>query len=168
MYEDINRNGVADDRYYYSKSAAPTVLAGINTQVAYKKWSLGLAAHGSYNNYLYNNFASRTGVLNAIQNGSLLTNGSRDYLNTGFRNQQYLSDYYLQNASFLRLDNINIGYNFGSVYHNKASLRLSASVQNVFVITKYKGLDPENSGTGVDNTIYPRPRVFSIAASLDF
>lgn len=168
LYEDLNRNGTADDRYYYSKSAMPTMMFGINTQVEYKKWSLGLAAHGAYNNYLYNNFDSRTGVLNAIQNGSLLTNGSRDYLNTGFRNQQYLSDYYLQNASYLRLDNINIGYNYGSIINKKASLRLTASIQNVFVITKYKGLDPENSGNGVDNIIYPRPRVFSIGANLDF
>ena len=169
LFEDLNRDGNADDRYYYSKSPAPSILVGLNTQVAYRKWSLGLAAHGSYNNYLYNNFASRTGVLNAIQNGSLLTNGSSDYLNTNFRNQQYLSDYYLQNASFLRLDNINIGYNFGKIAHNKAAFRLSGSVQNAFVWTKYKGLDPENSSSsGVDNTIYPRPRVFSLTANLDF
>ncbi len=168
LFEDINRNGTSDDRYYNSKTAAPSLLFGINTQVNYKKWALGLAAHGSYNNYLYNNFASRTGVLNAIQNGSLVTNGSRDYLSTGFRNQQYLSDYYLENASFLRLDNINLGYNLGKIYHNKATLRLSGSIQNVFVITKYNGLDPENSGTGSDNTIYPRPRVFSLSANLDF
>jgi len=169
LYEDRNRDGVPDDQYYYSKNPAPTVLLGLSSQVAYKRWSLGIAAHGSYNNYLYNNFASRTGVLNAIQNGSLLTNGSRDYLNTGFRNQQYLSDYYLQNASFLRLDNINMGYNFGKILRNKASLRLQGSVQNVLVITKYKGLDPEiSSSTGVDNNIYPRPRVFSIGANLDF
>jgi len=168
LYEDLNRNGATDDRYYYSKTNTPPMLLGINTQVVYKKWLLGLAAHGSYNNYLYNNYASRTGVLNAIQNGSLLTNGSKDYLNTGFRNQQYLSDYYMQNASFLRLDNINIGYNFGKIIRNKATLRLGASVQNVFVITKYKGLDPENSGTGSDNNIYPRPRVFSLSANVDF
>ena len=169
LFEDLNRDGVADDRYYYSKNPAPSILFGLNTQVSYKKWNFGLAAHGSYNNYMYNNFASRTGVLNAIQNGSLLTNGSRDYMNTGFRNQQFLSDYYIQNASFLRLDNINIGYNFGKIAHNKAGLRVTGSVQNAFVWTKYKGLDPENSNSsGIDNNIYPRPRVFSLAASLDF
>jgi TonB-dependent starch-binding outer membrane protein SusC len=80
-----------------------------------------------------------------------------------------LSDYYIENASYLRLDNINIGYNAGKVFNNKAVLRLSASVQNVFVITKYTGLDPENSDPhGVDNNIYPRPRVFSLGANLDF
>lgn len=169
LYEDINRDGVPDDRYYYSKNPAPSVMYGINTQVNYKKWFLGLAAHGAVDNYVYNNFASRAGFLNAIQNGSVITNGSRSYSETGFRNAQYLSDIYLENASFFRLDNINIGYNFGKFYRNKASLRLGASVQNVFVITKYKGLDPENSSsTGVDNTIYPRPRVFSFTANIDF
>lgn len=169
LYEDLNRDGVADDRYYNSKNPAPSFLYGINTQINYKKWFLGLAAHGTVDNYVYNNFASRAGFLNAIQNGSVITNGSRSYSETGFRNAQYLSDYYLENASFFRLDNINLGYNFGKVYHNKASLRLGFSVQNVFVITKYSGLDPENSSSsGVDNTIYPRPRVFSLTANLDF
>lgn len=169
LYEDINRDGVPDDKYYYSKNPAPTIMYGINTQVSYKKWFLGLAAHGSVDNYVYNNFASRAGFLNAIQNGSLITNGSTSYSETGFRNAQYTSDFYLENASFFRLDNINLGYNFGKIYRNKASLRLGASVQNVFVITKYSGLDPENSSsTGVDNTIYPRPRVFSLTANIDF
>ena len=127
-----------------------------------------MSAHGSYNNYLYNNFAARTGVINALQNGQLLTNGSRDYLNTNFRNQQYLSDYYIQNASFLRLDNINIGYNFGKM-GSRTNLRLSGTVQNVYVITNYKGLDPENSSdSGVDNNIYPHPRVFTFSLNLDF
>ncbi len=168
LYEDINRDGNPDDRYYNSKTSQPTLFFGINTQVLYKKFSVGVAAHGSYNNYLYNNFASRTGVLNSIQNGSLITNGSRDYLNTGYRNQQFLSDYYIQNASFFRLDNLNLGYDFGKIIHSKANLRLSGSIQNVFVITKYKGLDPENSGSGSDNNIYPRPRVYSLSANIDF
>lgn len=169
LYEDINRDGTANDRYYYSKNPAPTMLFGFTTNFSYQKWNLGLAAHGSYNNYLYNNYASRTGALNAILNGSVIANGSRDYLNTGFRNPQYFSDYYLQNASFLRLDNINIGYTVGKIINGKANLRLAGSVQNVFVITKYDGLDPEVSGsTGVDNTIYPRPRIFSLSANLDF
>jgi iron complex outermembrane receptor protein len=100
---------------------------------------------------------------------SFIGNGSSNYLETKFSNNRYLSDYYIENASFIRLDNINLGYTVGKVFSNKASLRLSASAQNVFVITKYKGLDPENSGaSGVDNTIYPRPRIISLGANLDF
>jgi TonB-linked SusC/RagA family outer membrane protein len=173
LYEDIDRDGATagddGDRYYYKKPA-PDVLAGINTQVAYRKWSLGLAGHASFGNYLYNNYASNTGVLNGIQNGiGIISNASTNYLSSRFVTNQYLSDYYIENASFFRLDNINIGYNAGRVFKDKARLRVSASIQNVFVITKYTGLDPEVSGNnGVDNNIYPRPRVFSLGANLEF
>jgi iron complex outermembrane receptor protein len=171
LYDDLNRDGKIDesDRYYYKKPA-PDVLVGINTQVAYKRFSLGLAAHGAFGGYLYNNFNSNNGVLRAIKNPiNFIGNASRDYLATGFRNNQYLSDYYIENASFLRLDNINIGYNAGRVFNKRALMRVSAGIQNVFVITKYKGLDPENANSsGVDNNIYPRPRVFSLGLNFDF
>jgi TonB-dependent starch-binding outer membrane protein SusC len=171
LYEDLNRDGAVDtkDLYYYKKPA-PDVLVGINTQVAYKKWSLGLAAHGALGYYMYNNYNSNSSVIRSIKNPiNFIGNASTNYLSTGFVNNQYLSDYYIENASYLRLDNINIGYNAGRVFSNKASLRVSASVQNVFIVTKYSGLDPENSSTsGVDNNIYPRPRTFSLGANLDF
>lgn len=171
LYEDINRDGKIDDadRYYYKKPA-PDFLMGINTQVAYKNWTLGLSAHGSFGNYLYNNYNSSNGVLRSIKNPiNFVANGSRNYLTTKFNNNQYLSDIYIENASFLRLDNINVGYNAGKVFHNKASLRVNLSVQNVLVITKYKGLDPENSSdSGVDGNIYPRPRIVSLGLNFDF
>ncbi|MBL7725924.1 MAG: SusC/RagA family TonB-linked outer membrane protein [Chitinophagaceae bacterium] len=171
LYEDINRDGIIndDDRYMYKKPAAD-VLLGLNTQVTYKNFSLGLAGHGSFGNYLYNNFFSNNGVLRSIKNPiNFIGNASVDYLNTRFVNNQYLSDYYIENASFFRLDNINLGYNVGKVFNDKASLRVAASIQNVFVISKYKGLDPENAGDGgVDNNIYPRPRIFSLGFNFDF
>jgi len=171
LYEDNNRDGKADDadRYLYKKPA-PDFLLGINTQVAYKKLSLGVTAHGSLGNYLYNNFNSNNGVLRAIKNPlNFIGNAGQDYLATGFTNNQYLSDYYVENASFLRLDNVNIGYNAGKVFNNKANLYITGSIQNLFVITKYKGLDPESSNdTGVDNTVYPRPRIFSVRFGIDF
>ncbi|HMR84271.1 MAG TPA: SusC/RagA family protein, partial [Niabella sp.] len=105
-------------------------------------------------------------ILNPVKH---LGNASVNYLETEFSNNMYLSDYYIENASFFRLDNINLGYNFGKILNNKASLRLSGSIQNVFIITKYRGADPENGGnTGVDNNIYPRPRIFSLGANIDF
>ena len=171
LYEDVNRDGMIDanDRYLYKKPA-PDFLLGLNTQVSYKMFTLGLAGHGAFGNYLYNNFASGNGVLRNIKNPLLfIQNGSANYMQTQFSNNQYLSDYYIENASYFRLDNINLGYNVGKVWNNKATLRVSASVQNVFVITKYTGLDPENaSDSGVDNNIYPRPMVFSLGANLDF
>lgn len=171
MYEDRNRDGKIDDldRYLYKKPAAD-ILAGVSTQLNYKSWSFGMSGHGAFGNYLYNNFNSNAGALRNIKDPlSNIRNVSRNYLETRFANNQYLSDYYVENASFFRLDNINIGYNVGRVFRDQASLRLQANVQNVFVITKYSGLDPENSSdTGVDNVIYPRPRVYAIGFNLDF
>ncbi|MFT3677856.1 MAG: SusC/RagA family TonB-linked outer membrane protein [Chitinophagaceae bacterium] len=172
LYDDINRDGRTDDadRYLYKKPA-PDVLLGINTQLTANKWTLGLSGHGSFGNYLYNNFFSNNGVLRTIKNPvNFIGNASSDYyLRTQFNNNQYLSDYYIENASFFRLDNINIGYNAGSVLGANTNLRVSANVQNVFVITKYRGLDPENaSDSGVDNNIYPRPRIYALGLSVDF
>ena len=171
LFEDLNRDGVINDadRYYYKKPA-PDVLLGFSTQVTFKKFSAGLAGHGSFGNYLYNNFNSGNGVLRSIKNPiNFIGNASSNYLETGFTNNRYLSDYYIENASFFRLDNINLGYNAGKVLGDKASLRVNASIQNVFVIHNYSGLDPENSSsTGVDNNIYPRPRIFSLGFNLDF
>jgi TonB-dependent starch-binding outer membrane protein SusC len=171
LYEDLNRDGIINesDRYLYKKPA-PDMLFGINTQFTYGKLTLGLAAHGTIANYMYNNYFSNSGVLRATQNPlNFISNASRNYLDTRFNNNRYLSDYYIENASFLRLDNINLGYNVGRVLNGKANLRLAGSVQNVFVITNYKGLDPEvASNEQVDNNIYPRPRIYSLGINLDF
>jgi iron complex outermembrane receptor protein len=121
-------------------------------------------------NYLYNNYHSSNGVLRTVKNPLVyVQNGSRNYSETGFVNNQYLSDYYVENASFFRLDNINVGYNFGKLLNLKSSFRVSASVQNLFVITKYSGTDPESSNQeGIDNNIYPRPRIYTLGANIDF
>ncbi len=99
-------------------------------------------------------------------------NASTSYLETGFHNNsnnQFLSDYFIQNASFLRIDNINLGYMVGKVFKDQANLRITGNVQNVAVITNYKGLDPENSSdSGIDGNIYPRPRIYSLGVNLDF
>jgi iron complex outermembrane receptor protein len=171
LYEDVNRDGAIDqkDRYFYKKPSSD-IFVGVNTQVIYKKFSLGIAGHAAIGNYLYNNFNSNNGVLRQLKNPiNFIGNASANYQETNFSNNQYLSDYYIENASFFRLDNINLGYNWGKIMKGKASLRIAASVQNVFIITKYKGLDPENANdSGVDNNIYPRPRTFSLGFNLDF
>ncbi len=171
LYEDVNRDGKVDnnDRYFYKKPA-PDVLLGFSTQLSYKQLTIGLTGHGALGNYLYNNYFSGAGVLRSIKNPiNFVGNASTDLLNTGFQNNQLLSDYYIENGSFFRLDNINFGYNVGRVFKNTANMRLTANVQNVFLITKYRGLDPEvASDSGVDGNIYPRPRVFSAGVNLDF
>jgi iron complex outermembrane receptor protein len=99
-----------------------------------------------------------------------LNNAYGDLLNTNFsgtKNGDELSDYFVQNASFLKMDNINIGYDLGNVFRGRSNLRLNAGCQNVFTITKYKGLDPEIAG-GIDGQFYPRPRTFVLGVNLDF
>ena len=171
LFEDTNRDGLInnDDRQISQKPAAD-VLLGFATSLSIKKFSFGVAGHGMLGNYLYNNVNSNNAVMRAIKNPvQFIGNATRDLLTTNFNNNWYLSDYYLDNASFFRIDNINLGYSAGRVFNDKATLRINASVQNVFVITKYNGLDPENAGDGgVDGNIYPRPRIYSVGFNLDF
>ena len=101
-----------------------------------------------------------------------VANYSRNVLRTGFRetntNEQYMSDLFLENASFFRLDDINLGYNF-KFQKSKLRMRLALSAQNVFVITGYSGVDPEATGEGgIDSSMWPRPRVYSLRASITF
>jgi len=172
LFDDLNRDGIINqnDLYRY-KSPDPKEFFGFSTNLAIKKWSAGFVLRASLGNYLYNNVASSTGTLRNIMNPiGYINNGSTDVLNTNFSGtgtNYYMSDYYVQNASFLRMDNMNVGYNVGKVLNDKASLRVSANVQNLFVITKYKGLDPEISG-GIDNNFYPRPRTFVLGLNLNF
>jgi TonB-dependent starch-binding outer membrane protein SusC len=171
LFEDLNRDGIInEDDKYRGKRADPNLFFGFSTNVTYKKWNAAFVLRSAFNNYIYNNIWSNNGRLNQILNAYVLGNASRNYLDTRFTGateQQPLSDYYISNASFLKMDNLNIGYAAGKVLHQKATLRLNLTVQNVFTITKYKGLDPEVS-SGVDNNFYPRPRIVSLGLGLDF
>lgn len=172
LFEDRDRDGQVnvDDLYRY-KSPDPDVFLGAYSNVNWKKWSAGFSLRANFGNYMYNNRFSNTGVQrNIIDPLGYLANGTRNVLETDFTgngDRYFLSDYYIENASFLRMDNINIGYNAGALVRKNTNLRIGANVQNVFTITKYKGLDPEVFG-GIDNNFYPRPRIFVISLNLDF
>lgn len=171
LFEDVNRDGIINEKdKYLGKQADPNVFLGFSTNMTYGKWNAGFVVRGSFNNYVYNNIYSNNGRLNQVLGAQVTGNASVNYLETKFlgnTEQQPLSDYYLQNGSFLRMDNLNVGYNFGRISHNHATLRATVGVQNVFVITKYTGLDPEVS-SGIDNNLYPRPRIYSLGLNLDF
>jgi TonB-dependent starch-binding outer membrane protein SusC len=171
LFEDTNRDGILNEKdKYKGKRADPNLFLGFSTNLSYKKWNAGFVLRSSFNNYVYNNIYSNNGRLNQVLGNQTTGNASVNYLETMFKgnaDQQLLSDYYIQNGSFLRMDNLNVGYNFGSVINKNATLRASLTVQNVFVITKYTGLDPE-IGNGVDNNLYPRPRIISLGLNLDF
>ena len=170
VYVDRNGDGVinTDDKYRYRKPAADAFYA-FNTDFSYKNWWLSMSFRGSVGNYNYNNVYSNTGnqVTGLPSNGNYLNNIHSDALNTGFVNPRYDSDYYVQDASFLRMDNVTLGYTFKNVFSENSTLRLTGAVQNVFVITGYNGIDPEISG-GIDNNFYPRPRVYTVGLNVNF
>jgi iron complex outermembrane receptor protein len=172
LFADLNRDGIVNERDLYQyKGNNPEFFFGASSNLTYKRWNAGFVLRANVGNYMYNNVASSSGTLRNFLNPiGYINNGSRDYLTTGFSgngSNYYLSDYYVQNASFLRMDNINVGYNIGKLFNNKANLRVNANVQNAFLITKYKGLDPEVNG-GIDNNFYPRPRTFVLGLNLNF
>ena len=172
LFADLNRDGTISpkDLYQY-KDVNPDYLFGASTNVRIKDFNAGFVLRASLGNYVYNNTFSSSGTERNILNPiGYLNNGSTNLLEsgiTGTGDKYFLSDYYIQNASFLRMDNAYLSYNVGKVFNEKANLSLNANVQNVFVITKYKGLDPEIA-TGVDNNFYPRPRTYSLGLNLRF
>jgi hypothetical protein len=167
VYVDRNGDGsvTAADEYHY-ENANPKVIMGFSTSFNYKKWSLSTVLRAELGNYVYNNVEASLGTYGALinSNASVVDNASTALYSTGFKAYNYLSDIYVQNASFLRMDNLGLGYNFGHIYKN-ITLRANANVQNVFVITKYPGLDPEVVG-GIDNNFYPRPRTYTLGLNL--
>jgi len=114
---------------------------------------------------MYNNVSSGA----AFTSNSLgyLYNVSAGYLKTGFKNNQYFSDYFVENATFVKMDNLSATYDFGKIMNDRATLRASLIVQNVFTLTKYSGVDPEIGG-GIDNSFYTRPRIYSLGFNLEF
>ena len=170
VYVDRNKDGLinTEDLYRY-KQAAPNVLMGISSRLNYKNWDFSFSARISLGNYVYNNIASNYGTYSNVYNGgtSYLSNVIKDSQKTQFKNAQYLSDFYIENASFFRMDNISLGYQFKNLFNGKTNLHISTMVQNVFVITDYSGLDPEVYG-GIDNNLYPRPRTFVLGVNLNF
>ncbi|AZI31657.1 SusC/RagA family TonB-linked outer membrane protein [Kaistella carnis] len=167
QYVDLNDDGIinSEDLYRY-KSPAPDVLFGFSSKMDYKNWDLGFSLRASIGNYVYNNVASQYGNLQGIGLNNYLQNVNYSYFDTQFITAQYQSDYYVENASFLRMDNINLGYNFPNFF-NDTRLRVFGSVQNAFIITNYSGLDPEVFN-GIDNNLYQRPRVYSLGLNFQF
>lgn len=167
-YADLNNDGeINESDLYRYHSPAPKYIMGLSTSLRYKQLTLGMSFRANIDNYVYNGMGMSTGAFETVSyNNSQLNNLNTSFLKTGFKTRQYLSDYYVENASFLKLDNLSLSYNVGKI--NKwASLTVSAMVQNVFTITGYSGTDPEVP-TGMDNSFYPRPRTYSVSLGLQF
>ena len=167
-YADHNNDGeINESDLYRYHSPAPKYIMGLSTSLRYKQLTLGMSFRANIDNYVYNGMGMSTGAFETVSyNNSQLNNLNTSFLKTGFKTRQYLSDYYVENASFLKLDNLSLSYNVGKI--NKwASLTVSAMVQNVFTITGYSGTDPEVPN-GMDNSFYPRPRTYSVSLGLQF
>lgn len=169
-YADLNGDNVIndDDRYAY-RNPMPDVTMGFQSTMRYKDFDFTFNLRASFGNYNYNNVNSSRAQFNFLQDNQVVGNIPRSVLNTNFNNQAdvILSDIYLEDASFLRMDNIQLGYTFRDFFNKGNNFRLWAGIQNAFVITNYSGLDPEIFG-GIDNTIFPRPRTFLFGANVNF
>lgn len=166
----VDRNGdkviTNDDRYRYNKPAAD-VFMGFSSKLNYKNWDFGFNGRISLGNYVYNNIWSGQSTAYVYQSTGVLNNVHESAIYTGFENPKYFSDYYVQHASFLKLDNVNLGYTFTNFYNSRMKIRLYGTAQNLFTLTEYEGLDPEIAG-GIDNNSYPRPRTFMFGVNVDF
>ncbi len=169
VFVDRNGDGIlSDEDRYVHESPNADVLMGMFTNLRYKNWDLSLSGRASLGNYTYNNVASNNSFIGSAFSNNSLYNRHIDFYNTKVKMGEVstlLSDHYIQNASFFKLDNITIGYKFNELF-DKANLRLYASIQNVLTLTQYKGIDPENDG--IDKELYPNPTIFSLGLSLSF
>ena len=169
-YVDINQDGIVNtaDRYIYKKPAADIIM-GFQSNLNYKNFDFSFNLRASVGNYNYNNVNSSRAQYNNLQATTALGNIPTSVLASNFNETAsvLISDYYIENASFLKMDNLIFGYNFNEMKGSISNIRLWTGVQNVFTITNYTGLDPEIFG-GIDNTIYPRPRTFLLGANIKF
>ena len=174
-FVDLDGDGTITqaDRYMTGKSVSPKFYYGLNLKVTYKDWDFGLNGHGSAGTWVFNDFASANSTSSLDLNSGALPNQARLVRRTGFTapnsGEQWYSDYFLENASFFRLDDLNAGYTFRGIGPWESDIRIGASVQNVFVLTGYTGMDPETvSENGIDNTMWPRPRTWSLRINVNF
>lgn len=172
VYIDRNEDGIVNeqDKYRFRKPSAD-IFYGLNSSLSYKNWDMSMVWRGSWGNYNYNNVDSAFGSYNNILiRQTDLSNGVVNLLETNFTTQdtkRYESDYYIQDAAFVRLDNVSVGYTFNQKKDSKTLVKMSLSAQNVLIITDYTGIDPEISG-GIDKNIYPRPMTITLGLNVNF
>jgi TonB-dependent starch-binding outer membrane protein SusC len=168
LYVDRNGDGVInqEDRAPF-RDPSPRWMFAHTSQFGYGDVDVGFTLRAHTGNYIYNNLASSQGFYNVLRQAGGLVNLHASVVDYGFVTEQYYSDVYVEDASFLRMDNLTVGYNLRGV-RGVEQMRLFGTVQNVFTLTGYSGLDPEAGLGGIDNTIYPRARTFTAGVSLGF
>ncbi|WET49539.1 SusC/RagA family TonB-linked outer membrane protein [Chryseobacterium indologenes] len=171
-YVDRNGDGqiTSADKYNYKKPQADVTMGLMTNATFGKNWDFSMGWRMSLGNYIYDQISSDRAHLGNINNtvDNTINNSPLDFNTTHFIEPQKMSDYYVKNGSFLKLDNVTVGYTFNRFIGNNASLRLYVAAQNVLTITKYKNIDPEIFNNGVDNSIYPRARMFTLGINANF
>ena len=174
QYVDQNNDGKINeaDRHFYHKPA-PDFTFGFNTSISWKNWTAALSAHAALGNWVYNNVASNSEMFKDLWVNSFVSNRVSSALYSNFDDAAYISDYYVQDGSYIKLDNVTLGYTFPKLFSagknndRNATLNIFGTVQNIYTFTKYTGIDPEVSG-GIDGTVYPRPRTYVIGVKFNF
>lgn len=167
MYVDQDGNGVINEEDLIAFNApTPRVMMGLTSQMKYKNWDLSMTFRSQLGNYVYNNIASQFGAYEGVDNpfGAPANLHSSAFVND-FTERQLFSSVYVENASFLKLDNLTIGYNFET--NNNLRGRVYLVGTNVLTITGYSGVDPEVGILGIDNNPYPRSRTFLLGLNLN-
>jgi iron complex outermembrane receptor protein len=169
VFVDRNSDNIInDDDKYIKEDPFADILMGFNTNISYKNWDLSVQSRASFGNYMYNDVAASKGIQVNATNNSILSNLHADYYNSGFTvisDKTALSDHFIEDASFFKIDNITVGYTL-DMLKNK-TFRFYGSLQNVLIVTDYDGLDPEIN-LGIDNNFYPRPRSFVLGVNINF
>jgi TonB-dependent starch-binding outer membrane protein SusC len=167
MYVDQNGDDIINqDDLRAFKNPAPRWIIGHTSQATYKAWDFSATARMYLGNHVYNNVASNLGHYSGLT-GPVPVNRHASVLKTGFDNPQYFSDYYVEDASFLRLDNLSAAYTFRGL-RGVQSVRVFGTIQNVFTNTKYSGVDPLAGVNGIDNNLFPLSRTFTLGANFAF
>jgi len=165
LYVDMNEDGEinSSDKYHFH-SPDPKVFMGFTSMFRYKDFDFNFNGRINLGNYVYNNVASNYGIYKDMANTTYLSNRIKSLDETQFETNQFWSDLYMENGSFMKLDNVSVGYTFKNLI-DRLNVRASFTAQNLITITKYSGLDPEIFD-GIDNNIYPRPRIFMLGLSV--
>ena len=175
VYVDRNADGIIndDDLYFYKSPAAP-YIAGLSSRLQYKNWDFGFGLRANFNNYVY--WDKQAGYSNVSKRFDDSFNYLQNVIPSAVKNNwstydHAISDYFVHNASFLKCDNITLGYSFNNLFkggrYDGLTGRIYVSATNVFTITKYDGIDPEVPG-GIDNNIYPRPFTLQMGLNINF
>ncbi|MCH3881995.1 MULTISPECIES: SusC/RagA family TonB-linked outer membrane protein [Tenacibaculum] len=169
VFVDRNNDSIInDDDKYINEDPFADILMGLNSSVSYKDWDLSIQTRASFGNYMYNDVAANKGIEVNATNNNILSNLHSDYYDSGFKiisDKTALSDHFVQDASFFKIDNITLGYTLDKM--ENTTFRFYGSLQNVLIITDYDGLDPEIN-LGIDNNFYPRPRSFVLGVNVNF